>query len=231
MSFLARWSKPGADPWGGDLSNRFRIGAEVLRAVRHAVGPGYPVLTKLNTEERVSGGITPDECVETARLVEQTGCCDAIELSCGTTEGGMVMTRGRFPADAMFRYLRPFCHMSPPYRRVTRRIVMPIASRLQPRFREGYNLATAARVKRSIKLPVITVGGMRERAFMDAAIDKGDTDFCSMARPLILEPDFANKFRTGRRDRARCDNCNACVVATDTQSIRCHNRRLIEQLG
>ncbi|MEW6369248.1 MAG: NADH:flavin oxidoreductase [Acidobacteriota bacterium] len=230
-SFLARRSNRRTDRWGGDLSNRFRIVAEVLRAVRDAAGPDYPVLIKLNTEERVSGGITPEECVETARRVEQTGCCDAIEMSCGTTEGGMVMTRGRFPADAMLRYLRPFCHMSPPYRCVTRRIVMPIASPLQPRFHEGYNLATAAKVRRSIKLPVITVGGMRSRAFMDAAIDKGNTDFCSMARPLILEPDLANKFRTGQSASALCDNCNECVVATDTQSIRCHNRRLIEQLG
>ncbi|MEW6363144.1 MAG: NADH:flavin oxidoreductase [Acidobacteriota bacterium] len=230
-SFLARRSNRRKDRWGGDLSNRFRIVGDVLKAVRDAVGPGYPVLIKLNTEERVSGGITPDECVETARRVEQTGCCDAIELSCGTNEAGFVMTRGAFPANAMLRYLRPFCHMSPPYRFVTKRLVMPAASLFQPRFREGYNLATAARVKRSIKLPVVTVGGMRERAFMEAAIDQGHTDFCSMARPLILEPDLPNKFRSGRTDRARCDNCNACVVATDTQSIRCHNTALLRQLA
>jgi 2,4-dienoyl-CoA reductase-like NADH-dependent reductase (Old Yellow Enzyme family) len=226
-SFLARRSNRRTDRWGGDLANRFRVVREVLKAVRDAVGPAYPVLIKLNTEEQVRGGITPDECIQTAQLVAQTGCCDAIELSCGTTEGGMVMARGGLPSEAMFRYLRPFCHMPPGYRRLTRLAVTPLARLFQPRFREGYNLPTAARVKRAVSLPIITVGGMRSRAFMEAAVAKGVTDFCSMARPLILEPDLPSKFRFRRSEEALCDNCNICVVASDTQSIRCHKPELL----
>jgi len=227
-SFLARRSNRRTDAWGGSLENRFRIVGEILRAVRATAGVDYPVLIKLNAEERMRRGVTPEECMRVARMVEATGCCDAIELSCGTTEGGMVMARGGLPADAVFRYLRPYCHMPRLLRSATRRFAVPIARLVQPRFQEGYNLPTAATVKQTVRLPVITVGGMRTRSFMEAAIREGKTDFCSMARPLILEPDLPNKFREGRSQAALCDNCNMCVAASDTQSIRCHNAQLRE---
>jgi 2,4-dienoyl-CoA reductase-like NADH-dependent reductase (Old Yellow Enzyme family) len=57
---------------------------------------------------------------------------------------------------------------------------------------------------------------------MEDAVIQGKTDFLSMARPLLLEPDLANKFKNGNSDFSQCDNCNICVVATDTVPIRCH---------
>jgi 2,4-dienoyl-CoA reductase-like NADH-dependent reductase (Old Yellow Enzyme family) len=64
---------------------------------------------------------------------------------------------------------------------------------------------------------------------MEAAVRNGATDFCSMARPLLLEPDLPNKLRDGRARRALCDNCNRCLVAADTQGIRCHNQELLRK--
>jgi 2,4-dienoyl-CoA reductase-like NADH-dependent reductase (Old Yellow Enzyme family) len=229
QSFLARRSNRREDGYGGSLENRFRIVGEILAAVRAAVGKDYPVLIKLNTEDRQWRGITPDECVATARLVEASGCCDAIELSCGTTEGGFVMARGGVPADTLLAYTRPYCHMPPILRGLTRHVVCPVARLVMPIFTEGYNLATARRVKAAVKLPVITVGGMRSLAFMEAAVSHGATDFCAMARPLILEPDLPKRFREGRAARALCSNCNMCLLAADTQPIRCHNQELLRQ--
>jgi len=100
-----------------------------------------------------------------------------------------------------------------------------VARFLVPEFIEGYNLETAARVKQAVSLPVITVGGMRTKRFMDTAIREAKTDFVSMARPLLLEPDLANKFRNGLSEAARCDNCNMCLIASDTLPIRCHKRQ------
>jgi 2,4-dienoyl-CoA reductase-like NADH-dependent reductase (Old Yellow Enzyme family) len=102
----------------------------------------------------------------------------------------------------------------------------PVVKLFQPAFVEGYNLDTAAQVKKAISLPVITVGGMRSRSFMDAAITAGKTDFVSMARPLLLEPDLANRFMSGESEKAQCDNCNICLVASDTVPIRCHKGEL-----
>jgi len=221
-TFLSRHANKRTDRWGGGAENRFRIVAEVLRAVRLAVGDEFPVLIKLNTFERARLGTKPDDCVRFARMVEQTGCCDAVELSCGTNEGGFIMARGGFPTNAILKYMRPYNGYNPVVKFLMKTFYIPFEKLRQPSFTEGYNLDTAARVKQETALKVITVGGMRSKAVMEDAIASGKTDFVSMARPLIAEPDLANKFRTGRSDVALCNNCNDCVVAADTQPIKCY---------
>ncbi len=227
-TFLSRHSNKRKDQWGGSIKNRFRIVSETLRAVRRVVGEDYPVLIKLNTYERARKGNKSEDCVQFAKMVENTGCCDAIELSCGTNEGGFVMTRGEFPTDAIFKYMRPYRKYHSLVKFFLRSFVLPFVKLKQPPFSEGYNLETAVKVKQAVSLPIITVGGMRSKSFMEAAIELKKTDFVSMARPLILEPDLANKFKNGISDIALCDNCNKCVVATDTRPIQCYNIPLLE---
>jgi 2,4-dienoyl-CoA reductase-like NADH-dependent reductase (Old Yellow Enzyme family) len=221
-SFLSRHSNKRKDRWGGSLENRFRIVGETLRAVRDAVGPHYPVLTKINSYEQQPKGIRADECVRIARLIEQTGCCDAIEVSAGTNENVFIMARGGLAMEGVLKYYRPFCNMPEWLKKLARIFAPPVVGLFVPKFREGYNLDTAAMVKSAVNLPVITVGGMRSKRFMEDAVIQGKTDFLSMARPLLLEPDLANKFKNGNSDFSQCDNCNICVVATDTVPIRCH---------
>jgi len=229
-TFLSRHANKRTDRWGRSAENRFRIVAETLKVVRTTVGKDYPVLIKLNTFERAALGTKPEDCVEFAGMVQDTECCDAIELSCGTNEGGFIMARGKFPTDALLKYMRPYCNYNPAIKFLLKYFVIPFIKLVQPPFREGYNLETAAKVKQAVSLPVITVGGMRSRQFLNDAIEKNMTDFVSMARPLILEPNLPNKFKSGTSDKALCDNCNQCVVAVDTGRIRCHNLDLIEKL-
>lgn len=221
-TFLSRHSNKREDKWGGSKENRFRIVGETLRASRKAVGDDFPVLIKLNTFERASLGTKPEDCVAFSKMVEETGCCDAIEFSCGTNEGGFIMTRGKFPTHAIFRHMRPYCDYPRLIKMLMKYVVVPFLKAKQPQFSEGYNLNTAAKAKQTISLPVITVGGMRSKTFMEDAIKAQKTDFISMARPLIMEPDLPNKFRNGSSDAARCDNCNECVVAADTRPIQCY---------
>jgi len=225
-TFLSLHSNKRTDCWGGTLKNRFRIVGEVLKAVMERVGKDYPVLIKLNTYENAPQGTTPEECVLTAKMVEETGCCDAVELSCGTNEGGFIMARGKFPTDAIFNYMRPYCNYNQTAKFFFKNILIPFKKLQQPAFTEGYNLEAASMIKQAISLPVITVGGMRSKKFMEEAIETKKTDFVSMARPLILEPDLPNKFKNGMSKSAVCDNCNECVVAADTRSIRCYKINL-----
>ncbi|NOZ85648.1 MAG: hypothetical protein GXP49_05190 [Deltaproteobacteria bacterium] len=135
------------------------------------------------------------------------------------------MARGEFPTSAIFKYMRPYCKQHPIVKSLLKTFLVPFIKLKQPPFTEGYNLETAAMVKQAVSLPVITVGGMRSRDFMEAAVESGKTDFVSMARPLIREPDLPNKFKAGLSKAALCNNCNRCVVAVDTRPIRCYNRR------
>lgn len=228
-TFLSCHANKRRDQWGGSSENRFRIVGETLRAVRKAVGEDYPVLIKLNTYERAPLGMKPRECIQFAKMIEDTRCCDAIELSCGTNEGGFIMARGKFPTDALLRYMRPYRNYNSIIKFLFRYIVITVVKLIQPPFREGYNLETAAKIKRAVSLPIITVGGMRSRGFLNDAIEKNMTDFISMARPLILEPDLPNKFKAGTSDAAICDNCNQCVVAVDTVHIQCLNDNLVNR--
>ncbi len=221
-TFLSRHSNKRTDRWGGSRENRFRIVDEVLKATRRMVGDDFPILIKLNTFERAPLGSKPESCLAFSEMVAATGSCNAIELSCGTNEGGFIMARGKFPTEAIFRYLRPYCNYPRLIRALFKYVVAPFVKAKQPQFTEGYNLDTAARVKQAISLPIITVGGMRSKQFMENAISSGKTDFVSMARPLIMEPDLPNKFRTGISEIALCDNCNECVVAADTRPIECY---------
>jgi 2,4-dienoyl-CoA reductase-like NADH-dependent reductase (Old Yellow Enzyme family) len=60
-----------------------RLVVEVVKSVREAVGSEYPVLIKLNSEDFLEGGMTREEAVRAAVLLEKTSA-DAIELSGGT---------------------------------------------------------------------------------------------------------------------------------------------------
>lgn len=80
-SFLSPKSNRRTDAYGGALENRARFLLEVIRAVRAAVGTDFPVWYKLDSrEEGKKGGITIDDAMATAKLVEAAGV-DAITVT------------------------------------------------------------------------------------------------------------------------------------------------------
>ncbi|MDR3354829.1 MAG: NADH:flavin oxidoreductase [Synergistaceae bacterium] len=80
--FLSPYSNRRTDRYGGSVENRARALVEVFRAVRGAVGKGYPVTAKINSEDFIEGGLTPPMMVETSLIMEDEGL-DAIEISGG----------------------------------------------------------------------------------------------------------------------------------------------------
>jgi 2,4-dienoyl-CoA reductase-like NADH-dependent reductase (Old Yellow Enzyme family) len=50
--------------------------------VRKAVGDGYPVVAKINSEDFIDGGFSPSMMIETALIMESEGF-DAVEISGG----------------------------------------------------------------------------------------------------------------------------------------------------
>jgi 2,4-dienoyl-CoA reductase-like NADH-dependent reductase (Old Yellow Enzyme family) len=85
--FLSPVFNRRTDAYGGSLENRARALLEVLDSVRAAVGPDYPVLVKMNSEDFVEGGLTVDESVAVAGMLEERGI-NAVELSGGTFISG-----------------------------------------------------------------------------------------------------------------------------------------------
>ncbi len=91
--FLSPYFNKRQDQYGGPLENRARLLLEVVRAIRQAVGPDYPLLVKLNSEDFIEPGLVPAEAIQVAALLEQESV-DAVELSGGCKLAGP----GRMPA-------------------------------------------------------------------------------------------------------------------------------------
>jgi 2,4-dienoyl-CoA reductase-like NADH-dependent reductase (Old Yellow Enzyme family) len=85
--FLSPFFNERSDEYGGGAPQRARLVSEVVAAVRAAVGPDYPVLIKLNSEDFLPGGATVADLLVTAAALQAAGV-DAIELSGGTSLSG-----------------------------------------------------------------------------------------------------------------------------------------------
>jgi len=80
-SFLSPSTNKRDDDYGGPLENRARLMLEVVRAVRAAVGPGFPVWIKLDSRELgKTNGTTLEHSTRVAPMLEAAGV-DAITVT------------------------------------------------------------------------------------------------------------------------------------------------------
>ena len=78
--FLSSLSNQRRDSYGGSVQNRARFMAEVIKAVREAVGRDYPVWIRIDGKEYGVEGITLKDAQETARIAQSAGV-NAIHVS------------------------------------------------------------------------------------------------------------------------------------------------------
>ena len=71
------------DGYGGSIEARCRIVLEVIEEVRRAVGPSFPIGIKINSTDKLEGGLTEADALEVVRLLNQTSV-DLIDISGGT---------------------------------------------------------------------------------------------------------------------------------------------------
>jgi 2,4-dienoyl-CoA reductase-like NADH-dependent reductase (Old Yellow Enzyme family) len=82
--FLSPFFNKRDDEYGGSLENRARMLLETVGAARQAVGLDFPILVKINTEDRLDGGFSTNDMLDVSAMLQAAGI-DAIELSGGTT--------------------------------------------------------------------------------------------------------------------------------------------------
>lgn len=81
--FFSPLTNKRTDAYGADtIENRLRLHTEIIRAVRSAVGPEYPVALRLGACDYQEGGSTIEDGVQAAKLLEQTGI-DLLDVSGG----------------------------------------------------------------------------------------------------------------------------------------------------
>jgi 2,4-dienoyl-CoA reductase-like NADH-dependent reductase (Old Yellow Enzyme family) len=170
--FLSPATNLRTDAWGGPLEHRARFLLEVVRTVRAAVGPDFPVGLKLNSADFQSGGFTHAESMAVIEMLNHEAL-DLLELTGGTYEQ-LSMLGARAEAGAEARPVR--------------------ASTVA---REAYFAVYAAAARRVARMPMMSTGGFRRRASMIGALNDGTCDLIGLGRPLVTDPDVSAKLLAG----------------------------------
>lgn len=84
--FFSPYFNKRTDEYGGSLENRCRLAVEVLKAVRAAVGPGFPIEFRMSGSELFEGGYDLEEGVCIAQQIEPY--IDLLHVSAGTYQRG-----------------------------------------------------------------------------------------------------------------------------------------------
>ncbi|HSW14751.1 MAG TPA: NADH oxidase, partial [Solimonas sp.] len=133
--FLSPHHNRRTDRWGGSLENRMRFVLEVYRAIRAAVGDGFPVGIKLNSADFMHGGFSEQDSMQVVSALAEAGV-DLIEISGGTYESP-AMTGASVPASTAAReaYFLAYAEQ------VRQRVSVPLM--VTGGFRSGAGIAAA----------------------------------------------------------------------------------------
>jgi len=236
--FLSSAINDRTDEYGGPLENRARFGLEVVRAIRDAVGKDFCVGYKISVQEKLNEllpwlpeGNSLEESLQTCRWLEEAGV-DYLHVSAG---GGFPHPRnpaGEFPASQVVKtYDTTLSSGRYTFRNYLTFRTPPLARAFgwwwtRPHRNvdvEGINLADSRAVKQVVSIPVLVTGGFQTASVIARAIERGDCDGVTIARPLVANPDLVRHFEQGL-DRAPrpCTYCNKCLFSFIEHPLACY---------
>lgn len=172
------------DEYGGSVENRARFATDIVRSIKAACGPDYPVSMRMSVESKMIDfniGAVPgetytefgrgrDESVQIAHLLEDAGL-DLLNADNGTY-------------DSWY-----WAH--PP-------VYMPLAC----------NLDDVSYLKEHTGLPVVCAGRMEDPDIAAEAVSSGRIDAVGVARQFLADADYVGKVRDGAVEDIR--PCIAC---------------------
>jgi len=202
-SFLSPKLNRRKDSYGGSLENRARVVLDTARSVRDAVGDKIAILAKLNMDDGVPGGFWVDEAIQVAQWLEASGSVDALELTMGSS---LLNPMYLFKGDAP---IREFAAAMPQPVRLGVQLVGKSMLHTYP-YKPLFMLEEARQIRAAVKLPLVLLGGVTDKAGMDTAMAEG-FEFVAMARALLREPDLINRIAVESDTQSLCIHCNKCM--------------------
>ena len=203
-SFLAPGLNRRRDGYGGSLENRAKLGRQVARAVRDEVGSEVAVTAKVSLSDGFRGGVTTDEGLAYAQLLESDGCLDALQMSGGSSlMNPMYLFRGEAP-------VAEFAATMPLVVRLGMKTPMGRGFLKSYPFEEAFFREKALKFRAGLSLPLMLLGGINRRDTMEQAMADG-FDFVAMGRALLREPDLVHRLQTSTADSGVCIHCNRCM--------------------
>ncbi|MCP4114440.1 MAG: NADH:flavin oxidoreductase [Desulfobacteraceae bacterium] len=87
---------------------------------------------------------------------------------------------------------------------------------------EAWYDEASVRLKKTISVPVILVGGIRSFATAHRLVTDGVCDAVSLSRPLVRQPDLIRRWKKDPAEKASCLACNRCFEPLmDGTGLRC----------
>lgn len=204
--FISPLNNRRTDEYGGSAENRVRFPAQVLRAVKEAVGDQIAVLAKINVSDGVRRGADENDAIVTAKALEEAGA-DMLVLSGGrNVESTWFMFGSNMNRPVISNMLRS-------QKEWIAAFMMNAVAQSEPKisFKEMYFLQYSQAIRKAVNVPLAYLGGVKSLENAEKAMDEG-FECVVLARALLHEPALVNKFKSGELKESGCDNCNACVA-------------------
>jgi len=169
-AFLSSYTNRRTDEYGGSTKNKAKLSVDIIKMIREELGD-YPLIFRMNGFENVVDGVSLNEGIEIAKIVEKAGI-DCLHVSCvvdATYNPGIpyVFEEGAEP-DFLKGYPYDSC------------------------------ILVAGQIKPHMKIPVIGVGEVRNEALV-RQFEKDDVcDMLAIGRGLLADPYFVQKVLEGR---------------------------------
>ena len=240
--FLSSGINDRTDEYGGPLENRARFVLDIVKAIRARVGSDFHLQMKISAVDHNNAllflkhekpGNTVEESAQVCQWLIAAGV-DSIHVSTGSSFPHPRNPAGSdLPVDVLAQTYEQLISSG---METLRNFIIFRGGLSGELFRkqwldagvpadqiEGLTLPDARTIKQAVSVPVICTGGFQTASVIRAAIERGDCDAVSIARPLVANNDLVNQFAAGK-DRADkpCTYCNKCLVHVVEHPIGCY---------
>jgi len=190
----AIWNKRD-DKYGGGLEARLRFPIEVLNAIRNKVGKDFPVIYRYGLKHFMkgpwTGALNHENYVEAGRDIKE-----GLEMAKLLEKVGF---------DAL--HVDAGCYDS-------------LYWSFPPLYQShGCLVDLAAKVKKAVSIPVITVGKLDIPELAEKVLREGKADIVALGRGLLADPHWPKKVHKGEGNEIRpCIGCNeGCLYRTSVE--------------
>lgn len=172
------------DEYGGSLENRLRFAREIVEEIKKMCGDDFPVALRYSPKSFIKdfreGALPGEVFVEKGRDIDE-----------GIEAARLLVEYGYDALDTDVGSYDSWWWSHPPMYQ-----------------KKGLYRPYAKLMKDTVEVTVICAGRMDDPDMALEAIEKGETDMISLGRPLLADPDYVNKLRSGRRREIRpCISC------------------------